>query len=87
MNTEKYTRVTVVLENDTSDALKFVARETGVSLSELVRGLLEQPAAFMRDTVSALRGGDPAARAELLESLDLFVMDSMADLDQARKAL
>lgn len=87
MNTDKYDRVTVVLEKDTSQALRYVAKETGVSLSELVRGLLEQPAAWMRSTVAAARSGDPAQRVELLESLDLFVTESMADLDRARMGL
>lgn len=87
MNDEKYARVTVVLEKDTAGALRVVSEALGVSVSELTRGILEQPVSMMRAHVGALRSGDPADRAEALQSLDLFAADALADLSAARGLL
>lgn len=87
MNAEKYQRVTLVLDHDTARSLRYVSKVAGVSVSELARGLLEQPAAMMRAGVQALESGDPADCASVLESLDLFAADALADLHSARGQL
>ncbi len=87
MNTEKYERVTLVLDLDTAKGLRFVSKAVGVSVSELTRGLLEQPVSLMRDGLRAASTGDPADRAEVLQNLDLFVSDALADLHNYRGQL
>lgn len=87
MNTEKFQRVTVVLDVETAKGLRYVSEAAGVSVSELTRGLLEQPVSMMRAGFQAARSGDPADRAHVLESLNLFAADALADLDLYRSQL
>lgn len=87
MNAEKFQRVTVVLDRGTAQSLKYVSHAMGLSVSELTRGLLEEPVSMMRSSVHALTTGAPSDRAEALESLELFAADALADLDLVRDRL
>lgn len=87
MNTEKYARVTFVLDRSTATGLHYVSKAMGLSASELARGLLEQPISMMCDNVRALESGDDAERSAALETLDLFAADALADLHAAREKL
>lgn len=52
MNTDRYTRVTFVLDRSTDEALSYVSKRLRQSKSELVREVLAEPVQAMRGVLS-----------------------------------
>ncbi len=74
MDTEKYSRVSLVLDTRTNRALRYIAAFTERSVSEVARELLGEPAAAVADSLGDLQviGKDGDVKA-VLDQLDMFV--------------
>lgn len=85
MNKEKYARLTVVVDLQTDRALRYLAEQTDTGVSQIVRGLIAEPAAAMADALSGVVNAQtPAARQAAVDQIDMFVESAYGDYLNAR---
>ena len=86
MNKEKYARLTIVLDQKTDRALRFISEQTDTGLSELVRELISEPAHAMADVLSSVSGArTPGEVKAAADTLDMFVEGAYGEYLEARR--
>lgn len=70
MNTDRYARVTVVLDRSTAEDLNYISHRLQHSKSALIREVLAEPVAAMRGVLGALPDGEIDPRQLALAGLD-----------------
>lgn len=86
MNTDRYSRVTLVLDRSTDQALAYLSKRLGQSKSELVREVLDEPVRAMQGVLQQFpEGADVDPRQLALAGLDAIseVADNRLDLLKA----
>lgn len=85
MNKDKYARLTIVLDQKTDQALRYISVMTDTGLSEVVRELISEPAAAYADMLgTALKAKTPADIKAASDNLDMFVEGAYGDYLRGR---
>lgn len=74
MNKKKWSRLSIVVEKETSLALGAVSQVSGLSVSAVVRHLIAEPAAMMADAYcNSVSAASPEAVRAIEDQVDMFV--------------
>lgn len=87
MNTDRYARVTIVLDRSTDEALSYLSKRLRHSKSGLIREVLAQPVQVMKGVLDQFPEGTPVDPAKMaavgLEAITDMVEGGLQGLEDA----